>query len=307
MNRGKINILITDPVNKSGFSFLKKSKFNIIFNHGLDDNGIIGLSRKKNINVLVINSRRKISRNFLSRCSFSAIATASRGTDHIDSAYAEKRNIKIINSLSGNSVSAAEHTFALILAVYKNLFVSDKNVRRNKFGLRNFISKNLHGKKIGIIGFGKVGSKVGLLARAFGMDVYFNDIDTDVIRNNREYKFSETLSIFRNCDIVTLHIPLNEKNNNFIGKSYLSALKQNAVFINTSRGAVVNEKELLELLKHRRDVTAGLDVFCNEPWINHGFKPLKNTILTNHIAGKTEESEKFISAEIFKQVNKLFF
>jgi len=307
VNRGKINILIADPVNKSGFSLLKKSKFNLIFKNGLDDNGIIRLSRKINIDILVINSRRKISRNLLSRCSFSAVATASRGTDHIDSAYAGKRSIRIINSVSGNSVAAAEHTFALILAAYKNLFVSDKNVRRNKFDLRNFNSRNLYGKKIGIIGFGRVGSKVGLLARAFGMVVYFNDIDPVVIRKYPGFIFSETEDIFRYCDIVTLHIPLNDKNINFIGKSFLSGLKQNAVFVNTSRGAVVNEKELLESLKHRQDVTAGLDVFCNEPGINKGFKALKNTILTNHVAGKTEESAKFISAEIFKQVNKLFF
>ncbi|MCU0371974.1 MAG: hypothetical protein MUE56_01865 [Ignavibacteria bacterium] len=286
---------------------LNKSKFNLAINHGLDDNGIIELSHKNNIDVLVINSRRKISRNLLSRSSFKAIATASRGTDHIDSAYAKKRNIRIINSLSGNSVSAAEHTIALILAVYKNLFVSDKFVRSNRFDYRNFIRRNLHGKKIGIIGFGSVGSKVGILARAFGMDVCFNDIDPVVIRKFPEYNFSDIEGIFRDCDVVTLHIPLNEKNNNFIRKNSLSLLKRNAVFINTSRGAVVDEKELLKLLKRRLDLTAGLDVFCNEPRINRGFKPLKNTILTNHVAGKTEESGKFISAEIFKQVNKMFF
>jgi D-3-phosphoglycerate dehydrogenase len=305
--RGKINILIADPVNKSGFSLLKKSKFTLLLNQGLDENGIIELSRKKNISVLVINSRRKIGRNFLSRCGFRAIATASRGTDHIDSEYADKRNIRIINSMSGNSVAATEHTFALILAAYKNLFISDKNVRNNKFDLRIFISRNLYGKKIGIIGFGQVGSKVGHLARVFGMDVYFNDIDPVVIRKYPKFIFLETEEIFRYCDIVTLHIPLNDRNINLIGQSYLSELKQNAVFVNTSRGAVVNEKELLEFLKHRRDVTAGLDVFCNEPGINKNFTPLKNTILTNHIAGKTEESGKFISDEIFKQVNKLFF
>jgi len=304
---GKINILIADPVNKSGFSLLKESKFKLTINLGLTDNGIIELSRKKNVRILIINSRRIISRNFLSRCRFDAIATASKGTDHIDSAYAVKRNIRIINSVSGNSVSAAEHTIALILAANKNLFISDENVRNGRFDLRNFKSRNLNGKKIGIIGFGRVGSIVGSIARALGMDVYFNDIDPDVIRKFSSFKFSEITGIFRDCDIVSVHIPLDEKNFKFIRKCNLSELKRNAVFVNTSRGAVVNEEELLEFLKHRTDVTAGLDVFCNEPLINTCFKSLKNTILTNHIAGKSEESAKFISAEIFKQVNKLFF
>jgi len=304
---GKINILIADPVDKSGFSLLKESKFRLNIIYGLSDNDIIEYSRKKNVRVLVINSRRLISRGFLSRCNFDAIATASKGTDHIDTVYAGIRKIKIINSESGNSVSAAEHTFALILAAYKNLFISDENVRHKRFDTRNFISKNLNGKKIGIIGFGQVGSRVGFIAKAFGMNVYYNDIDSNVIRNYSTFKFSEIERIFKDCDIVTLHIPINEKNINFIRKQHLSLLKPEALFINTSRGAVVNETELLKFFKFRADVKACLDVFCNEPRINPAFRLLKNTILTNHIAGKSEESGKFISAEIFKQVNKMFF
>jgi D-3-phosphoglycerate dehydrogenase / 2-oxoglutarate reductase len=304
---GKINILIADPVNLTGISFLKKYKFNIDINHCLSDEEITELSRKNNIRILVVNSRRNISRGFLSRNSYQAIATASKGTDHINTEYAEKRNIKIINSVSGNSLSAAEHTLAMILAVYKNLFTADKIVRHGNFNSRKFKSRNLSGKKIGIIGFGQIGSRVAHIAENFGMEVIFNDIDANVIRKNKRFEFSDINSIFRNCDIVTVHIPLNIKNLNFIRKGHLSLMKPGTVFINTSRGAVINEKELLEFLKHRPDVAAGLDVFCCEPNINPRFKSLKNAILSNHIAGKTEESAEFISAEIFKQVNKLFF
>ena len=304
---GKINILIADPINLKGITFLRKQKFSITINHGLNDNDITKLTLKKNIKVLVINSRRKISRSFLSRNSYEAIATASKGTDHIDSEYAKKRRIEIINSLSGNSVSAAEHTIAMILAIYKNLITSDKIVRKGNFISGNVLSRNLSGKKIGIIGFGQIGSRVGRLAENLGMEVIFNDIDLNVIKKNKRFNNSDIEHIFRTCDIVTVHIPFNEKNLNFIRKYHFMLMKPKSAFINTSRGAVLNEKELLEFLKLRQDVAVGLDVFCDEPDINPDFKSLKNSVLTNHIAGKSEESGKFISAEIFKQVNKLFF
>ncbi|MCX6164336.1 MAG: hypothetical protein NTU73_05660, partial [Ignavibacteriae bacterium] len=140
----------------------------------------------------------------------------------------------------------------------------------------------------------------------FEMTIYANDIDINVRKNNREIDFKSLNFILKNADVVSIHIHLNSKNVNFISREKLKLLTDKTIIINTSRGEVIDEKYLIELLKKKRIFYAGLDVFKNEPKINKAFFSLKNVILTNHIAGKTEDSLKYISNDIFMQVKNLF-
>ena len=304
-SKNKIRILIVDKINLHGVKLLPLKYFSVTYKINLLNSDI--LNHYNNYDVLVIRSTRTIDKYFLQNCKFKIIASCTKGTDHIDLKYAKKRNITIINSETGNTVSTAEHTFALILNIAKNLKLSDKLVRENKFSNYDFKRTELRGKKIGIIGFGKVGSRVALYAKAFEMVVYANDIDINVRKNNRKTVFKSLNFILKNADIISIHIPLNLKNTDFISGEKLKLLPDKTILINTSRGEVVDEKCLIELLKKNRIYYAGLDVFKNEPKINKVFFSLKNAVLTNHIAGKTEDSLKYISNDIFMQVKNLFF
>jgi len=257
--------------------------------------------------VLVTRSTRKLDKDFLEKCHFKVIASCTKGLDHIDLKTAGMKNIKIIYSESGNTVSAAEHTFALILEISKKINLSDKLVRDGKFSFYNFQRNELRGKKIGIIGFGKVGSRVAKYAEAFEMKILANDIDKSVKEKFKKYDFKSLKYVIKNSDIITIHIPLNENNKNFISGKYLDLLSDKTVLINTSRGDVIDEEYLIKLLKKEKIYFAGLDVFKNEPKINKLLFKLENVILTNHTAGKTEESRKYISNDIFIQVKKYFF
>ncbi len=263
------------------------------------------LNRYGAYDVLIIKSQRKLDKIFLSRCGFSAICTASKGTDHIDTAYAAKRGISIINSENGNFTAAAEHTMALILDIFKKTQYSAELIRKGKFGYWDFERRNLKGKTIGIIGTGKVGTQVARLSLAFGMKVLANDISEKVIRNNFFLNYCGIERLLKESDIVTLHIPYSKDNSRFIDESKLWKMKENGVFINTSRGGCVDETALLGVLKKRKYFYAGLDVFEKEPYINKEFMKLRNVIFTNHTAGKTLESGHNIIKEILMQVKNL--
>lgn len=303
-SKNKIRILIADEIDPDGLKLLPPKKFSVISKINVSNPEI--LKNYNDCNVLVIRSTRIIDRDFLNKCNFQVIATCTKGTDHIDLVSAKKRNIVVINSQTGNVVSAAEHTFALLLGIAKQIKLSDKHVRENKFGNNDFKRIELRGKKIGIVGFGKVGSRVAEYAKAFGMIVYANDIDSNVIKNNPETDFKSLNFVLKKSDVVTLHIPLNISNVNFISGNKLKLLSEKTILINTSRGGVIDEDYLIDMLKKRKIYFAGLDVYKNEPNINKLFFKQENVVLTNHVAGKTEDSLKYISNDIFMQVKKYF-
>ena len=303
-SKNKIRILIADKINLSGLKFLPKKYFHVYYKYNLSN--IELLEKYNNYDALVIRTVRKIDKNFLKKCNYKLIASCSKGLDHINVNSALKQNIKIVNSEEGNSVSAAEHTFAFILAIMKNIFYSDVLVRNGKFGFYDFRRNELKGKIIGIIGMGKVGSIVAKYSAAFDMQILCNDIDKNVIKKYSNYRFKNLDFILKNADIVTFHIPLNNDNRNFMTEKRLKLLNNNCILINTSRGEIIDEKFLIKQLKNGNLYYAGLDVFKNEPEINKSLIGLKNAVLTNHIAGKTEESTQYISNDIFMQVKNYF-
>jgi D-3-phosphoglycerate dehydrogenase len=230
----------------------------------------------------------------------------SKGTDHIDTDFAKQRKIKIINSESGNTISAAEHTLALILNILKNINLSDKLVRQRKFTFYNYSRSELYGKTVGVIGFGRVGSHTGKLIKAFGGNVIANDIKRSVKLKHRDFSFRRLDYLLRKSDIISIHIPLNKDNVNFIDGKKIEQMKNGVILINTSRGGVIEEESLIKNLQSGKIGNAGLDVFRNEPYTDKRFLKMKNVLLTNHIGGKTTESINRMLTEISKKVNKFF-
>ena len=302
----KVKILIADKIDLTHLNILNKKYFDITVKTGMSNSGILKYTYSKNYSVLLIKSQRKIDKLFLSRCNFNLIGTASKGLDHIDTKYAKKKNIKIINSETGNTLSAAEHTFALILDSVKKTHYSDKLVRQGSFTDWNYERNTLSGKKIGIIGTGKVGLQVAKFCKAFNMEVLANDIDPIVRKNNSNLKYYNLNYLLKNSDIITVHIPMCDRNKMFINKESLDIMRKNVIFVNTSRGEVVDEQYLVKKLKNEKLFFSALDVFENEPNINKELFKLKNVILTNHVAGKTLEGEQGIGNELFMQVKNIY-
>ena len=224
------------------------------------------------------------------------IQLISAGYDRLDLEAARKAKVPISNNGGANSISVAEHTILLILAVLKRLVWHHNNVAAGRWRIGNFDQLGIYevfGKKLGIVGLGNIGKKVARRAQVFGMDVQYFDVLrlTEDQEDALGVKFVLFTELLRTSDIVTLHVPLNEVTRNMISTRELGMMQRHAILINTCRGPVVDEVALHQALTTKQISAAGLDVMLEEPpKENHPLFKLDNITLTPHTAGPTWEN-----------------
>ena len=239
----------------------------------------------------------KIDRDVLSAASkkLKIIANYAVGYDNIDMSFAVRKNITVCNTPGAASESVAEHTFLLIFACAKKVIEADKFVRLGKYQRWDpmaFLSNQIWGKTIGIVGLGKIGTFVAQIA--FGglrmKILYFDILQSEDFELLTEARYCSVDELLKEADIVTLHVPLTEKTHHLISKKELKMMKNTAILINTARGPIVNQEDLIWALKNKEIASAGLDVFEHEPEIPHELTLLDNVVLTPHIASATVET-----------------
>lgn len=259
--------------------------------------------------VLFVRLRFKLTKEILEKApQLKYILTATTGLDHIDVAYFESCGGKVVSlkgevDFLGSIPSTAEHTWALLLALLKKIPSSFEDVQDGHWNRDNFKGNNLRGKKIGILGLGRVGKQVTHFAEAFGLEIGYFDIEP---QSSAYRSFSNPQELFAWADIISIHIPANAENLNFVNAALLQNCRQNAVLINTSRGTVWDEKYVAELLKQNKVFGVATDVLQDEfskenlkknPLVELASEEY-NIIITPHIAGATYESmamtEEFI-------------
>lgn len=205
------------------------------------------------------------------------ICVAATGYNNIDIQEANKKNIAVTNVKAYSTESVAQQLFAYILAFYNSIFEFQKIINDNKwqqsdvFSMLNFPIFELKNKKIGIIGYGAIGKRVAEIAKVFGMEILIAKIPGENYNDDFRTEFNELIS---NSDIITVHVPLNDKTKNLIAKEQLSIMKKTAIIANYARGGVVNENDLFFALKNKEIRGAIVDVLTNEP-------PEKGNILFN--------------------------
>jgi len=239
----------------------------------------------KDADILIVRSITRVDEHLLKDTNVKFVGTATIGTDHIDLNYLKRKKIAFADAKGCNAFSVAEYVVALFF------YLSVKY---------NFILKD---KSIGIVGVGNIGSKVARFAEVLGMEFLLNDPPLE--RIGVPGKFVSLNEILK-CDIITLHTPLNpsgiDKTLHLINKDNLAALKENTILINTSRGAVVNNNDLLETIKRKR-IIAVLDVWENEPEINSELLE-RTDIATPHIAGYSYEGKANGTIMIYESLCK---
>ena len=216
------------------------------------------------------------------------------GTDNIDLDSALKKNIKILKPKITLEKAVGELTIGFILNLLRKINSQDKNLKIKVWNKE--MGNLLYKKNVGIIGYGKIGSYVGKLVKAFGAKILINDVKN--FKNKTNLK-----NIFRNSDIVTIHSNFIKKDFKLINKNYLKLLKKNAIIINTSRSEILDYEYLYYLLKHNKIRGAALDVFDIEPYYGKLIK-LQNTILTPHIGSYASEIRNQMEKEAVKSIIK---
>ena len=223
------------------------------------------------------------------------VARAGAGFDNIDVAAATERGVVVCNVPGSNTVAVAEHVFALLLAVRRNVVRGDRFVRTGRFDERDGLTGDeLSGGRLGIVGFGRIGAHVARIARAgFGMQVLAHDpfLGADAVRAGGARPVADLAELLRSVDVLSVHVPLTAQTRGLIGEGELRLLPRGAVLIHTSRGGVVDEAALLRCLESGALGGAGIDVFEQEPPPpDHPFSRLENVVLAPHLAGQTTDS-----------------
>lgn len=282
-------VLVLGKVHKAGIKYLKDLSYQVDEASDQDDD-------YKNILSLydaLIVKMTKVDEKFIDLSkNLKIIARHGVGYNNVDLNVINRRKIPLFIIGDVNSTSVAEHTFGLIINIAKKINYYDTEVRSNNFEIRNsFNSRDLNKKNILIFGYGRIGKKIADICSFFNMNVFVYDKFLNLENLSKNIKvvtdIKENLNIY---DFISLHIPFNNSEKALIDKTFLNKLKNDCAIINTSRGDLIDEKDLINHLKENNNFYAGLDVFNPEPPSsdNELFK-LNNTILTPHSAAYTDE------------------
>lgn len=244
-------------------------------------------------NILIIRSRTKITRELLAQApKLKLIITCTSGFDHIDLQATQERDLHVLHTPEANTQSAAELTWALILNANRNIIESQKQLKAGLWDRELMVGTELYGKTLGIVGLGRIGQKVAHFAQTFGMQVVaFDPYQDDKAFSELNLERSSYEELLKQSDIISFHVPLTQETKNMFNRSHMEYVNKGVVIINTSRGSVVNEDDLVEALDLGTVKMAALDVFAKEP-LSRDSKLLRSqkVILTQHIGALTEEA-----------------
>jgi D-3-phosphoglycerate dehydrogenase len=295
---------------------------------GLDEDLFKNLSRHPSVNVhpsskvkpaelqkllptaeaLIIRSSTNPNREMIDQApNLKLIIRAGEGTDNIDKIYCQKKGIKVANTPGANNNSAAEHAIALMMTVLRKTAQANLSMQKGEWEKNLFTGSELTGKTVGIVGFGRIGQLVAKRLSGFEPNILFYDpfISQTEIPNCRLEK--DLNKLFIAADIITIHTPLMDSTKNLVNASLLKQMKKTAILINAARGGIVNEDDLLSVLKNKLIRGAALDVFSKEPLIdNSPLRQLDNLVLTPHLGASTEEAQKRVGEMAVHQVIQFF-
>ncbi len=254
--------------------------------------------------VVVIRSSTQMTKEIIKRGGkLKIIARCGAGVDNIDIEYAKTKNIKVTNSPSANLTSLVELTVGLIINAARKINLSDSHLKDGKWDRKKFIGMELFGKQLGIVGYGKAGRLLSKVMKSFGMSIAF--YDPYVKEWDGPEKKVELDELLSTSDVISIHVIKTEETENLISKEKLDLLKESAILINTSRGGVVDEDYLIELLRSNKLFGAGLDVYSEEPPKNIDNFADTNLIATPHIGASTNEAQIKAGLDTVENIQKI--
>jgi D-3-phosphoglycerate dehydrogenase len=252
------------------------------------------LQRVQDYEVVVVRSRTKITAEVIDKASkLKLIARPGTGLDNIDLRSANGRGVEVVNSPEALVEAVAEHVLGLMLAMARSIPSADASTRSGEWAKERFVGTELKGKTLGIAGLGRIGRRVGELAKAFGMPV----LGYDVVEIGKDVLTSigctmvDMDTLFASSDFVTLHVPLSPETTHLVDSRRLALMKKSAYLVNASRGEVIDETALEAALRGGTIAGAALDVFEKEP-PSKELLSAPNLIATPHIAGQTKDAQR---------------
>jgi len=305
------HILLPQPIEEEATELLKEAGCEVILSPDTKPETLQPLI--KGVQAVILRTGIQMTREWMDQADdLWIISRTGAGVDNVDVPAATERGILVASVPGANTRTVAEHALALILALMKQIPLMDRAVRADHFEIRfKNLPRDLSGKTLGLMGLGRIGSELARLCHhAFGLPILAHD---PYLTSETRHSFSDWIQfcdaerLFKESDIVSLHIPLSPSTRKLIGARELEWMKKDAFLVNTSRGGILDESALIQCLKEKRIAGAGLDVFAREPLEeDHPLKTLDNVILTPHTAALTRECVNRLAVEAVQAVLDFF-
>jgi D-3-phosphoglycerate dehydrogenase / 2-oxoglutarate reductase len=297
-------VLVADQIALDGLAPLgSDDRFELVVRPGLTGDDLAAAIA--DADAVLVRSATKITRASLARADrLKVIGRAGVGVDTIDVDAATERGIPVLTAPAGNTVSAAELTLALMLALARRVPAADASMRRGEWDRKSFTGTELFGKTLGLVGAGRIGGEVARRARAFGMLVIVFDPYLNAERARALDVQTGTLEeVLTRADVLSVHVPLTDATAKLIGAPQIARMKRGALLLNVARGGVVDESALQAALEGGHLGGAALDVYETEPLgADHPFRRMPNVVLTPHLGASTAEAQQNVAIEIAEAV-----
>jgi D-3-phosphoglycerate dehydrogenase len=294
---------ICDPIAQEGVEILKKEGFEVVDLTEIPKDELV--KHMDDLDAIIVRSATKVRKDIIDAAkNLKVIGRAGVGLDNIDVEYAKSKGIKVINTPGATSISVAELTIGLILAVMRKIAYGDREMRNGAWPKKKCNGIEMYGKTLGIIGMGRIGKEVAKRARAFGMKVVYYDIHgvNEAMEKEFGVKYRDLDSLILEADIITIHVPLAPETKHLINAERIERMKNGAIIINAARGGIVDEEALYDALKSGKLYGAALDVYENEPLKESRLFELDNIVMTPHIGAQTKEGQIRAGVEVAEKI-----
>ena len=263
--------------------------------------------KSTDVHALIVRNKTNVDKELLETIrDLKVVGRLGVGLDNIDVVHCKEKNVPIVIAAGANAKSVSEYVMMGLLTLFRGTMSSTESILRGKWDRAGHIGSEINGKTLGIVGIGTIGRIVAENARIMGMNLIGNDTeisDDDGVWAELNIECCSFEDLVHRADAITLHVPLNQETHDLFGEKEFKKMKKGSFIINTSRGRIVNEGDLLKYLKNGHLGGAMLDVFENEPIKDSAFfSGLENLILTPHIAGLTVESNIRVSQTISDKI-----
>jgi D-3-phosphoglycerate dehydrogenase / 2-oxoglutarate reductase len=299
----KIKVLVTDPLEQKGLQILKDAGFEVKETGKLTPEQLCEVIEK--YDAVIVRSGTKITREVIEKSSrLKIIGRAGVGLDNIDVETATHAGIIVMNAPEGNTLSVAEHTMAMLMALARSIPAANQSLKSGRWEKKKYMGAEIYNKTLGVIGLGRIGRRVSEIAGSLGMKVLGYDpyIDKNEMENSG-IKFINLPGLLKQSDIITLHIPFNDSTNHLIGEEAFAEMKDGVMIINCSRGGIVDENALYKYITSGKVKGAALDVFEKEPpSADNPLLNMEQVVVTPHLGASTKEAQVNVAQQLASQI-----
>jgi D-3-phosphoglycerate dehydrogenase len=295
-----IKILVTDPLSEEGLKILKEPKeFQVDVKTDLKAETLKEII--KDYDALLVRSATKVTKEIIGAAQkLKVIGRAGVGLDNVDLEAATQKGIIVMNTPAGNTISTAEHTMSMVLALSRNIPQANASTKQGEWKRSKFMGVELYNKTLGIIGLGRIGKEVAKRALSFGMKVTaYDPFLSREVAESLGIEMVELNELFGNSDYITVHTPMTDETKHMISGKQFALMKKGVRLINCARGGIIDEAALIAAIKDGKVAGAALDVFEKEP-VPSEYELLKldNVITTCHLGASTEEAQVNVAIEV---------